>query len=121
MLLIVGASYFATRDCFAQALSATTMTVDGVVRDSSGAVIRGAAVHLESGSFRVEAKTDEGGRFLFADVPQGAGTVAVSAEGFVTARQTWGEEEKNGEGKNAEKAEEGNRALHLEIVSSLLP
>jgi outer membrane cobalamin receptor len=115
-LLIVTSPYFAARDCFAQALIVRTMIVDGVVRDSSGAVIRGAAVHLESGSFRAATKTDGRGRFSFADVPQGAGTAAVSAEGFVTARKTWGQEEKNRAGKNEEKAGGGNRAVHLEIV-----
>jgi outer membrane cobalamin receptor len=83
------------------------MIVDGVVRDSSGAVIRGAAVHLESGTFRAATKTDDRGRFSFADVPQRSGTIIVTTDGFIEARKAWG-----GEGKSGE----GNRAFHLEIV-----
>ncbi len=84
------------RVCDAQTVSGSRNTVEGVVRDTSEAVIRGATVHLEIGAFRASTKTDERGRFWFADVPQGAGTVAVTAEGFVASRQEW-----NGEGTRA--------------------
>jgi outer membrane cobalamin receptor len=70
-------------------LAAPEVVVDGVVRDSSGAVIVGATVRMQSGLFQGSMKTDSGGRFSFGNVPQRAGTVEVAAEGFVTLHQTW--------------------------------
>jgi outer membrane cobalamin receptor len=84
---------------------AQTVTVDGVVRDSTGAVIAGATVNLRSGPFRAAAKTDNRGQFSFADVPQVVGTIEVTAEGFNAAHSSW-----SGDGGN------GNAALHLEIA-----
>ena len=91
-LLVLTATYSAAGNCFAQTVSGPTMIVDGVVRDSSGAVIRGAAVHLESGAFRAATKTDDRGRFSFADVPQRSGTIIVTTDGFIEARKAWGGE-----------------------------
>ena len=82
--------------------TAQAVIVDGVVRDSSGAVIAGATVSLQSGPFRASAKTDNRGRFSFADVPQAFGTVEATAEGFIAAHQSW--------------SGDGNVALHLEMV-----
>jgi outer membrane cobalamin receptor len=65
-------------------------------------VIAGATVNLQSGQFRATAKTDNRGRFSFADVPQVSGTVAVTAEGFIAAHKSW--------------STEGNVVLHLEMV-----
>ncbi len=100
-LLAAAGPYFATPHCLAQTLSGSTIIVDGVVHDSSGAVIRGAVVKLESGAYRATIQTDDQGRFSFADVPQGSGTAIVTAEGFIAVRKSWDHE---------------NRALHLEIV-----
>jgi outer membrane receptor protein involved in Fe transport len=73
----------------AQTSPVSALSVDGVVRDATGAVIRGAAVRLEAGPFRASAQTDERGRFLFNGVPRAPGTVEIAAEGFVTARQSF--------------------------------
>src|ERR1017187_9923853 len=105
-LLVLTATYSAAGNCFAQTVSGPTMIVDGVVRDSSGAVIRGAAVHLESGTFRAATKTDDRGRFSFADVPQGSGKVMVTTNGFVEVSKECGEEGKSGD---------GYRAVHRDI------
>lgn len=83
-------------------VAAQTVIVDGVVRDSTGAVIAGATVNLQSGLFRAAAKTDNRGRFSFADVPQVVGTIEVTAEGFNAAHNSW--------------SGDGNVALHLEIA-----
>lgn len=83
-------------------VAAQTVIVDGVVRDSTGAVIAGATVNLQSGLFRAAAKTDNRGRFSFADVPQVVGTIEVTAEGFNAAHKSW--------------SGDGNVALHLEIA-----
>ena len=83
-------------------VAAQTVIVDGVVRDPTGAVISGATVNLQSGLFRAAAKTDNRGRFSFADVPQAVGTIQVTAEGFNAAHKSW--------------SGDGNVALHLEIA-----
>lgn len=89
----------------------STMNVDGEVHDPTGAVIHGAAIRLESGSFHATAQTDERGRFVFAEVPVGAGTVEVSAEGFITARRSF----VLGEGRAAAAAA-SNGGVHLQIA-----
>jgi outer membrane receptor protein involved in Fe transport len=82
--------------------SARTVAVEGVVRDPTGAVIVGATVNLESGSFRAATKTDDSGRFSFADVPNASGVVGATADGFVAANQSW--------------SADRNDVLHLEMV-----
>ena len=67
----------------------STINVDAEIRDASGAVISGAKVRLESGSFRASAATDQLGRFAFVGVPGDSGTVEVEAEGFVAARMSF--------------------------------
>ncbi len=84
-VLLIAATY-----CAAQSSPASTISVDGVVRDGTGAVIRGATLRLESGAFRATAQTDEGGRFAFTSVPFGSGTVEVTSQGFVTTRKAFG-------------------------------
>jgi outer membrane receptor protein involved in Fe transport len=83
-------------------LSAQTAQVDGVVRDASGAVIANATVNLRSDPFRATTETDNDGRFWFSHVLGTTGTLAVSAEGFIVARQSW--------------KVEANQTTHLEIV-----
>jgi outer membrane receptor protein involved in Fe transport len=83
--------------------------VDGVVRDATGAVIRGATVRLESGAFRASARTDERGRFAFVSVPFGPGTVEVASPGFVTTRKLFG-----GDGILGDSGTSGG-VIHLEI------
>jgi outer membrane receptor protein involved in Fe transport len=83
-------------------LSAQTARVDGVIRDTSGAVIVNATVNLRSDPFRATANTDNAGRFWFSNVVGAAGMLEVSAEGFAVARQSW--------------KLEANQTTHLEIV-----
>ncbi len=79
--------------CFiALALTASAeagLTVGGVVRDSSGAVLRHAAVQLRCDSFQASTRTDESGHFVFQRVPSGKGTVTVVETGFVSVNQSW--------------------------------
>ncbi len=69
--------------------SAQTAPVAGTVRDASGAVIANASVVLNSGSYKVEVKTDASGHFLFSAVPATSGTVEISRKGFNPVRQSW--------------------------------
>src|ERR1035438_2077961 len=70
-------------------LAAQEVRLEGVVRDSGGAVISGASVLLQGGNYRAELITDSSGRFVFLAVPVSSGTVEVSADGFGTLRQPW--------------------------------
>ena len=83
-------------------IATVNVTVDGVVRDSSGNILKSASVTLKSGSFSVFIRTDPDGRFSFADVPQTAGTIDVAAQGFMAVHRAW--------------QGDGNAGVHLEIV-----
>src|ERR1022692_448045 len=83
-------------------LSAQAAQVDGVVRDTSGAVVANATVNLRSDSFRATTVTDNAGRFSFSQGVGTAGTLEVSAGGFTVARQSW--------------KVEANLTAHLEVV-----
>jgi outer membrane receptor protein involved in Fe transport len=63
--------------------------LEGVVRDSSGAVVPGAQVEVHAGSFSASTAADSGGAFAFESVPGAAGTVLVSAKGFQKIEQAW--------------------------------
>ena len=58
----------------------TTGTISGVVKDSSGAVVPSASVHVSSAEtgFTRDTKTDEAGEYKLPLVPIGVYTVAVS-------------------------------------------
>jgi Carboxypeptidase regulatory-like domain/TonB dependent receptor len=67
-----------------------TATLNGVVRDSSGAVIPKATVTLhntETGTDR-ESLTNESGLYVFVSVPPGEYSLKVTKAGFTTAAQT---------------------------------
>ncbi len=83
-------------------LSAQTAQVEGIVRDTSGAVIAHASVHLQNDSFRAMTATDDNGRFSFSRVAGTTGMLEVNAEGFTAARQSW--------------KLEANQTTHLEVV-----
>jgi len=104
-LIFLAAILAATPHLVAQ--SAAAVTVDGVVRDSTGAVIRGASVHLQTGTFHAKTQTDDRGHFSFTSVPSTPGTIDVAAEGFLGARQTFGE---------AANAASSGTAIHLEFT-----
>lgn len=91
----------------APAIASAKVTVDGVVRDSSGTVLKSASVTLKSGTFSDSTKTDANGHFVFPNVAQVSGTVDVEADGFVTLHQAW--------------QSNGNGAVHLEIFLRLGP
>ena len=70
---------------------AQSTTVNGLVRDSSGAAIARAHVFLRSGAFEVHTSTNEEGRFSFFNIPLRPGSVEVTADGFVTSQHSWEE------------------------------
>ncbi|MBZ5573648.1 MAG: TonB-dependent receptor [Acidobacteriia bacterium] len=76
------------------------------MRDPSGAVIAGATIALESGAFQAIAKTGHDGQFFFSDVAATSGKVAVTADGFNPAQESW----------NRETTPTGVTAIRLEIV-----
>src|SRR5450755_3722126 len=66
----------------------TTAGVQGIVKDSSGAVIAKATVEIASpamiGTRRIQ--TDGAGNYRFAALPPGTYTITVTAVGFRTSR-----------------------------------
>src|SRR6516164_7892651 len=68
--------------------------IEGVVRDSSGAVDTGADVALAAGNFAAKATSDTHGTFSFPGVPVTSGTLDVTAPGFSEVRQSWSAGEK---------------------------
>ncbi|HEX8503133.1 MAG TPA: carboxypeptidase regulatory-like domain-containing protein [Pyrinomonadaceae bacterium] len=67
----------------------TTGTVQGTVADEQGATVPGAAVevrNVETGLART-LTTDEGGRFVFLQLPPGRYTLTAAKQGFATLRQ----------------------------------
>ncbi|HET7745957.1 MAG TPA: TonB-dependent receptor [Vicinamibacteria bacterium] len=68
--------------------TATAADVSGEVKDSTGAVVIGAAVTLRSGAgSTLEARTDGRGRYRFEGVEPGAYSLIVEREGFSAAVQ----------------------------------
>jgi len=63
--------------------------LEGTVRDTSGAVIRGAVVQLRSGSLTVTQTTGAEGAFVFESLPFLSGTVLVRADSFEPLQQPW--------------------------------
>src|SRR5439155_11822317 len=66
---------------------AQSRRIEGIVRDTTGAPIAGAAVIVHVGDvtvhgFTAHTSTDNTGNFSFSNVPDGTGTVDVSADGF---------------------------------------
>ena len=87
----------------------TPATVEGVVHDTSGAVVRRAVVSLQSGAFHQFTTTDDVGHFTFPNVPQAEGTIEVEAQGFLAARKSWDL------ANNATKTATNNSSVHLDI------
>jgi hypothetical protein len=65
----------------------TTAGLQGTVKDSSGAVVKGAEVTVKGNALLGEksAKTDANGYYRFANLPPGTYSVGVKAEGFSAA------------------------------------
>ncbi|HTS08991.1 MAG TPA: TonB-dependent receptor [Candidatus Eisenbacteria bacterium] len=72
-----------------QNLFAQTVLVEGVVRDSAGAVIPGASIELRSGHYGANAISDAQGQFVFGGVKGSSGTITARSEGFSSLRQEW--------------------------------
>jgi hypothetical protein len=73
---------------FAQA-QATTGQIEGIVKDTSGAVLPGAMVTLEQEAtgFKRELVADSQGRYLGIALPLGTYTIAVTLPGFEPAKR----------------------------------
>lgn len=69
--------------------AAQSVTVNGTVRDSSGAVVAGAEVKLRLQQSTRSAKTGPDGGFTFAGVSGDSGSVRVTATSFAPAEQKW--------------------------------
>ena len=69
---------------------ATTGTIQGFIRDQSGAVLPDASVVIRNlgTGFTRELKTDESGFYRGASLPSGTYEVVASREGFATLRTT---------------------------------
>jgi outer membrane receptor protein involved in Fe transport len=83
------AAIWLTAFLFGGQLFAQTITVKGVVRDSTGAAIAGASVELKSGTFSATILTGSSGEFAFSDVPGSSGAFTVRANGFAEAHRNW--------------------------------
>jgi outer membrane receptor protein involved in Fe transport len=64
-------------------------SLDGVVRDSSGAAVPGAQVALRTKSYSAQTITDGSGMFSFDRIPENSGTVTIKAKGFQPVDQQW--------------------------------
>jgi TonB family protein len=62
-------------------------TLEGVVYDTSGAVLPGIAVTLDADAAKVQTTTDPSGRFRFDGVEPGNHTLQVESRGFRALRQ----------------------------------
>src|SRR5262245_35362363 len=64
----------------------TTAAIEGLVKDSSGAVIPGVDVQIKNVDTNVtrDLKTDDGGRFSALQMPPGRYTVMLTRQGFQT-------------------------------------
>jgi hypothetical protein len=86
VLFVAFSVLFATS---ARAQSDISQTIEGTVRDFTGAVMVSADVVVTSPlGERHAALTDEAGRFAFRNLPRGTYRVAASAPGFAEAAQT---------------------------------
>ena len=63
--------------------------LNGVVKDSSGAVVSGARVEVVVGTSKRVTVTDPNGEFKVSGVPASSGIVSVSAAGFESQRISW--------------------------------
>src|SRR5258705_664446 len=65
-----------------------SLSVDGVVRDSTGAVVPDAEVLLRQASGENATRTDKEGRFRFSEVSRNGATLAVHVPGFLPLQRT---------------------------------
>ncbi|MBV9573734.1 MAG: TonB-dependent receptor [Acidobacteriales bacterium] len=79
---------------FPQFAHSQTFTIEGTVRDGSGAAIAGAIVSLRGGDYQTHiqnarSQTDGAGRFKLAEVRQAAAVIHVEAAGFAAVDANW--------------------------------
>jgi hypothetical protein len=67
----------------------TTGGIQGTIKDPSGAVVAGASVTVTTPTLvgAKETRTDSAGYYRFANLPPGAYTIVVKAQGFETLKQ----------------------------------
>src|SRR5438309_8746475 len=85
LLVALGLLFVIPQSAAAQA----TATLNGVVRDSSGAVLPQATVTLQNtntGTLR-DSLTNDSGLYVFVSVPPGEYVLKVAKDGFTTATQ----------------------------------
>ncbi len=70
-----------------RAAQAARQPLEGVVYDTTGAVLPGVTVILDADAAKVEVKTDPAGRFRFDGVEPGAHVLQVGSPGFRALRQ----------------------------------
>jgi outer membrane receptor protein involved in Fe transport len=63
--------------------------VEGVVRDASGASVPQAQVELRAQSYAATTSTGPSGTFVFENVPEGSGTLVVTAKGLKPVEKAW--------------------------------
>jgi outer membrane receptor protein involved in Fe transport len=86
---LLGVTWFVALVAFVPVVEAQETKVQGVVRDTSGAVVPGADIKLTEGTYSAATTTDPSGSFSFAPVPGTSGTITITAKGFVEISQTW--------------------------------
>src|SRR2546421_2673269 len=84
--IIAGVAFGLVFFCF-PAGAQTTSTIEGTVRDPSGAVVSGAQIKASSASLAVERTTtsDDNGFYRIAALPAGTYTITVSRSGFANS------------------------------------
>jgi len=70
-----------------RAAQSARQPLDGVVYDTTGAVLPGVAVTLDEGAAKVEVRTDPSGRFRIDGVEPGSHVLQVAVPGFRALRQ----------------------------------
>src|SRR4051794_24818043 len=69
--------------------AAQSVRIEGVVHDSTGAIVSAAHVEIHAGTFSASHDTDAQGSFVFESVPVSSGTLTVQAKGFGDFEQKW--------------------------------
>ena len=69
--------------------AAPAVSLDGVVKDRSGAVVRGATVMLRTPTQELTRTTEADGRFSFGELSTGSATLTVNAQGFAQSTLHW--------------------------------
>ena len=66
----------------------TTGSLEGTVKDSSGALVPGATVVIQGNAFRRSVQTNEEGNYRVLAVPPGSYNITASAANFATSEPT---------------------------------